>query len=251
MVIAARDTDPQLDALVAAIVERVRPELVLLLGSRARGDAHADSDYDLMLVVREGQDAESSREAANEVCSSMKLPVDVLARTTSEYQRRQNDPGFLDWLVAREGRLLYSSGNIPQRSPRSDRVREQSTDGVALWIERSESDFQVAINSLASTKPSWDAICFHAHACVEKLLKALIVASGSYPPKTHWLGTLMAGLPANIRNGSDLKAIADVLDGLYPKSRYAEQPMPTPHETRRAFDAARGARDRLLKELRR
>jgi HEPN domain-containing protein/predicted nucleotidyltransferase len=249
MVIAARITDPELDTLVAAIIERVKPELLLLFGSRARGDAHADSDYDLMLVVRDGEDAESWRKIANEICSSIKAPVDILARTVSEYQRRQNDPGFLDWLVSREGRLLYSSGNVPQASPRSDRIRERPGDGVDLWIARAESDFQETLNSLGSANPSWDAVCFHAHACIEKLLKALIVAGGSYPPRTHWLRTLMSGLPAVIRDDSELVAITVTLDGLYPKSRYVEQPMPTPGEARRAFDAASVARDRLLKEL--
>jgi len=249
MVIAARDTDPQLDALVAAIVERVRPELVLLFGSRARGDAHADSDYDLMLVVREGEDAESSREAANEVCSSMKLPVDVLARTTSEYQRRQNDPGFLDWLVAREGRLLYSSGNIPQKSPRSDRVREPPTEGVNLWIARADNDYQMMIDSLGSAKPSWDGICFHAHACVEKMLKAVIITRDTYPPYTHVLGELMQDMRKTLRQDPQLMAACEFLQEVYPKSRYEPNPMPTSDEARRAFEAARVARDRLLKEL--
>ena len=110
MVLAAARADPQLDALVAAIVERIQPELVLLFGSRARGDAHADSDYDLMLVVRDGEDAEGSRKTATEISSRLKLSVDILARTTSEYLRRQNDPGFLDWLISREGRLLHGGG---------------------------------------------------------------------------------------------------------------------------------------------
>src|SRR5438105_9033591 len=154
MVIAAQVTDPQLDALVAAIVARVQPELVLLFGSRARGDAHADSDYDLMLVVRDGEDAESARTIANKICWGEKIPVDILARTTSEYLRRQNDPGFLDWLVSREGRLLYGSGNVPQRSPRPHRVREHPSEGVNLWIARAENDYQVMLDSLASAKPS-------------------------------------------------------------------------------------------------
>lgn len=93
-------------SLTATIVERVRPELIVLFGSRARGDAHKDSDYDLMIVVHDGEDAEISRKAANEVRSRLQLDVDILARTVSEYLRRQNDPGFLDWLVAREGRVL-------------------------------------------------------------------------------------------------------------------------------------------------
>jgi HEPN domain-containing protein/predicted nucleotidyltransferase len=249
MVIAAHSNDPQLDTLVASIVDRVRPELILLFGSRARGEAHEDSDYDLMLVVPDGVDAESSRKTAYDLRSGLKLDVDILARTTSEYLRRQNDPGFLDWLVSREGLLLYSSGKVPQRSSRSDRVREEPADGVHLWIARAESDFQETINSIGSAKPSWDAICFHAHASIEKLLKAIVISQGTFPPRTHKLAALLEMVPRALRDDPQLIAACGFLQSLYPKSRYEPEPMPTPDEARSAFDAARAARERLLKQL--
>src|SRR5881397_1415731 len=116
MVLSTQVRDPKLDALVASIVDRVRPELILLFGSRARGDAHEDSDYDLMLVVHDGEDAEGSRTTAYDVRSRLGISADILACTASQYMRRQNDPGFLEWLVAREGRVMYTRGSIPQRS---------------------------------------------------------------------------------------------------------------------------------------
>ena len=122
MVLAAQTRDPRLDTLIASIVDRVRPELILLFGSRVRGEAHEDSDYDLMLVVHDGDDAESCRTAAYEVRFRLGISADILACTASQYLRRQNDPGFLEWLVAREGRVLYSRGSIPQRSAHTDRV---------------------------------------------------------------------------------------------------------------------------------
>ena len=39
--------------MVRRIVERVDPVAIYLFGSRARGDADEDSDYDLMVVVPE------------------------------------------------------------------------------------------------------------------------------------------------------------------------------------------------------
>ena len=249
MVLAARRTDPQLDILVAAIVERVQPELILLFGSRARGDAHEDSDYDIMVVVRDDADVEHTRKIVFEIQWPMPIQADVVACTVSQYERRQHDPGFLAWLISREGRLLYSQGTIPQRSARIDRVSERPSEGRDLWVGRAESDFQAAINSLGSTRPSWDAICFHSHACIEKLLKALIADHGSFPPRTHSLNTLMAELPSSIRDDSELIAAAKVLDDLFPKSRYVEKPMPTPEEAREAFEAARVARARLRAAL--
>ncbi len=45
--------DPALADVVRRIVDAVRPEQILLFGSRARGDHRPDSDYDL-LVVKQG-----------------------------------------------------------------------------------------------------------------------------------------------------------------------------------------------------
>lgn len=251
MVLAAPHTDPQLDALVSAIVERVQPELILLFGSRVRGDAHEDSDYDIMLVLRDGADAERDRDAAYDATDAIDISADVLACTVAEYQHRQNDPGFLEWLVSREGRLLYSRGTVPQRSDRRNRVSEEQHEGRDVWIERAEGDFQEATVSLASATPTWAAICFHAHECIEKLLKGLIVGRGTYPPRTHNLSKLMSRLPAIIRDSADLRAIAKSLDKVYPKSRYVPHPMPTPDEARAAFDAARRGRELLLPHLER
>jgi HEPN domain-containing protein/predicted nucleotidyltransferase len=251
MVLAAPRTDPQLDALVASIVERVQPELILLFGSRVRGKAREDSDYDLMLVLRDGANVEGDRGAANDARRLMHISADILACTASEYGRWQHDPGFLHWLVSREGRLLYTRGIVPQRSPRTDRVSEQPTEGRAIWIERAADDFQAATASVASATPPWAAICFHAHACIEKLLKALIVSAGSYPPHTHNLLEVMSHLPASIRDDQEMVAIATRLNDVYPKSRYWPHPMPTPDEARAAFDAARRGRELLLKHLKR
>jgi HEPN domain-containing protein/predicted nucleotidyltransferase len=247
MVIAAHTPDPRLDTLVDAIVDRVSPELVLLFGSRARGDAHEDSDYDLMIVVSDGRDAEDCRRAANDVRSALMMSVDVLARTVSQYQRWQRDPGFLDWLVAREGRLLYSSGSIPQRSAFGpDRVREEPYEGVELWKARAEEDFRAALELLAAANPGPGT--FHAHACVEKLLKAAIVKGKVFPPRIHNLPELLRQLPL-LRGEVRLEEACKLLWDLYPKSRYVPNPTPALEEAQIAVEAARLAREILLAAL--
>jgi HEPN domain-containing protein/predicted nucleotidyltransferase len=249
MVLAAPRTDPQLDALVASIADRIRLELLLLFGSRARGDAREDSDYDLMLVLPDDADVEADLTAANDAACAMRFAVEFLACTVSEYQRRQHDPGFMQWIVAREGRVLFTRGNVPQYSPRTDRVSEEPSEGLEIWLQRAEGDFQVAMKELGSASPVWAAICFHAHAAIEKLLKALIVAGGSFPPRTHELKELIKIAAPSLRKDRAFIAACAQLQRLYPKSRYVPHPLPTSDEGRRAVKAARAARDRLLKEL--
>lgn len=248
MVLAASSTDPQLDALVASIVERVQPELILLFGSRAWGTPRDDSDYDLILVLRDDADVERDREVAYDATDAIDISADILACTVAQYEHRQNDPGFLEWLVSRQGRVLYARDTKPQRA-RADRISERPTEGRDIWIERAEGDFQEATVSLASATPTWAAICFHAHACIEKLLKALIVDHGRYPPRTHNLTKLLSRLPAALRDHAELRAIAKRLNRVYPKSRYVPHPLPTAEEARAAFDAAQRGRDMLLKQV--
>jgi HEPN domain-containing protein len=179
------------------------------------------------------------------------IGADVLVRSVSDYQRRQADPGFLDWLVSREGVLLYSSGAVPQRSAGPARVREESREGLRAWIERAAEDLRAAELSMAPTDPAPGAICFHAHACAEKLLKALIVRHGTHPPRTHALPELLSLQAPAIRDDAAVAAACALLQTLYPSSRYPGERMPTFEEARRAFDSARLVRDRLLPLLKR
>ena len=57
---------------------------------------------------------------------------------------------------------------------------------VDEWIAKAEGDFDVAQRELRRAgERNSDAICFHAHQCVEKLMKAVLVAHGIAPEYTH------------------------------------------------------------------
>src|SRR2546429_1929296 len=196
--------EPPRERIVDAIRDRISPELILLFGSRALGGAREDSDYDLMLVLRDGSDLERHRRDACDALHAIGIGADVLVRSVSDYQRRQRDPGFLDWLVSREGAVLYSSGVVPQRSAEPARVREETREGLRAWIERAAEDFRIAEWSMAAADPATGAACFHAHACAEKLLKALIVRRGTHPPRTHALPELLSLHGPGIRGDTAL-----------------------------------------------
>lgn len=237
---------PPLARIVDAIRDNISPELILLFGSRAGGDARNDSDYDLLVVVSDASDPECKRVEACNALHAIGIGADVLVRSVTDYERRQQDPGFLDWLVARKGVLLYSSGLLPQRSADPLRVREQPREGLRAWIERAEEDFRIASMSLGAANPATGAVCFHAHACVEKLLKALIVKRGRHPSRTHSLPDLLSLQAPGVGNDSFTIRGCALLQRLYPGSRYPGEPMPTLEDARGAFEAARLMRDLLL-----
>jgi HEPN domain-containing protein len=61
-------------------------------------------------------------------------------------------------------------------------------DTVKQWAEKAERDFLTAQRELDNIDlPNYDAVCFHAQQCIEKLMKGLLIHLGVVPPKTHGL----------------------------------------------------------------
>lgn len=68
---------------------------------------------------------------------------------------------------------------------------------VDEWLSRAESDYRVACReSQVDVDPSFDAVCFHAQQCVEKLMKAVLIDRGASAPRTHDLLALSQNLSA-------------------------------------------------------
>jgi len=57
---------------------------------------------------------------------------------------------------------------------------------VEEWRQKAEGDFATAQRELAAGQfPNFDAVCFHAQQCIEKLMKAALIQQSIVPPKTH------------------------------------------------------------------
>ncbi len=95
----------------AKVVQRLRdayhPRSIYLFGSRARGEAGPDSDYDLLLVVDDNVAApRKSSRLAYEVLRGTAIATDVLVCTRSYFEARRHLKASLPGTVLREGRLL-------------------------------------------------------------------------------------------------------------------------------------------------
>ena len=67
---------------------------------------------------------------------------------------------------------------------------------VKQWLLKARSDLRTAEHTLGLTEDCpYDTVCFHAHQCVEKSLKAVLVASQIPFRKTHDLEELFLLLP--------------------------------------------------------
>ncbi len=65
------------------------------------------------------------------------------------------------------------------------------TGTVKEWVSKAEGDYRTAERELhTSGVPNFDAVCFHAEQCVEKLMKALLIHLNVTPPRSHDLAAL-------------------------------------------------------------
>lgn len=101
--------DETLAALVRRIVEAAHPKRIILFGSRARGTARPDSDYDLMVVEEKITDRVREMARLDEALSPLRLPSDILVVREEDFQRRSRRPGNVYFEAAHEGKVLHES----------------------------------------------------------------------------------------------------------------------------------------------
>jgi predicted nucleotidyltransferase len=96
--------------MIGRIVREVDPLKVILFGLRARGDAGAESDIDLLVVMPEVWAGAGKRRVAVAIMDALRdLPVakDVVVTTPGELARRGRVVGTVLQLALAEGTVLY------------------------------------------------------------------------------------------------------------------------------------------------
>ncbi|MHB8575859.1 MAG: nucleotidyltransferase domain-containing protein [Dehalococcoidia bacterium] len=106
----SRAPEMRLAHAVSRLAQALNPDRIYLFGSRARGDATEDSDWDLMVVVPTSDEPGHRRaHYAYGLLDDVHLPMDVLVWTRSEFDRQAAVVASLPATILREGRLLYAA----------------------------------------------------------------------------------------------------------------------------------------------
>ena len=94
--------------MVVRIVEHFHPQHVILFGSRARGDAQDDSDFDLLIIAPSGEPRwRRTVPVYRRLAGLVGIPKDIVWWTPEEIAEWRGVKSHFINTVLREGRVLY------------------------------------------------------------------------------------------------------------------------------------------------
>lgn len=98
-------------ALVERLVTGLDPQSVWLFGSRARGDARPDSDFDILVVAKpDGRFGSDDYEAADNCVRDLRIGCDVVPCAANDFLDGVALATSFVSQVVREGRRVYMAG---------------------------------------------------------------------------------------------------------------------------------------------
>jgi hypothetical protein len=109
-----KDEAAALGFLVDRLAAMLRPTEIWMFGSRARGGAKSDCDFDLLVVLPDGRPEEDYgyRSVARPVIASG-LGVNVLPCRWSEFVAAGGEPPSIPWRALHEGKRVYRDSANP------------------------------------------------------------------------------------------------------------------------------------------
>lgn len=161
--------------ILARLIEAYQPERIYLFGSKARGDAGPDSDYDIMVLVTESSEPAYRRtKQAYEVLRGIATAVDVLVWTQEEFERDVPVVASLPAAIVREGRLLYGLPRDSKPATSRSAPNERKAELTREWLVKAQRDLAAAELVLRADPALSSVAALHAQQAFEKALKGLL-----------------------------------------------------------------------------
>ena len=193
-----RIDDPQeFERVVHRLVDGFDPVAVYLFGSRARGDAGEDSDYDLMLVLADDNERVRSRQALWDTARSERIDVNPFLSRVGAFDWRRREIGTLEYEVQVDGIRVHPASGADLRAGghRTGGRKSMNIEVVKEGLGQVERDLRAARLCCGNHDAVPDRAAYHVQQAAEKLTKAALVAHEIRPRKGHVIGQFAKRLP--------------------------------------------------------
>jgi len=219
------------------IVREFRPVRIVLFGSRARGSARPDSDFDLLVVLRECNDKGQAKRDIYDALEDIKVNKDIVVTTPDEIARSGNLIGTVLRPALQEGVVLYDCGT---QEIRVDINEEEIAQATRNWMSQALENLRVAESGMQGVRPGINTACYLAQQSIEKAIKAVLVFLQIEFPFTHEIEPLLKLVPEGW-NVKVLPISPKALNDWATAGHYLVADLPGPVEEN-AWEALRQAR---------
>jgi len=102
-------TQEQINEVVEVIVKRFKPKKIILFGSYANGTPTEGSDLDLLIIKDSDVPSRLQNRAVRKMLYGLRVPVDVIVKTTKEFETYKDIIGTIMYPANKFGRVVYES----------------------------------------------------------------------------------------------------------------------------------------------
>jgi predicted nucleotidyltransferase len=102
-------TQKQLDEIKRRIVEKFKPQKIILFGSYANGTPTEDSDLDLLIIKDSNLPSRIQNRKVRKILADLRVPVDVIVKTAKEFETYKDIIGTIVYPANKFGKVIYES----------------------------------------------------------------------------------------------------------------------------------------------
>jgi uncharacterized protein len=98
-------------AIIANIVQGVKPEKIIIFGSYAKETTHENSDLDLLIIQETDEPKYKRSKTIRQLFDQQPCAMDILVYTPNEYEHLMQFKSLIPYIATKEGKIVYERGN--------------------------------------------------------------------------------------------------------------------------------------------